>query len=88
MIIGSGFNKKNQRFLQEVAALSGKDIEQKILVKKINEMLALDRTEIKNMLEYLDDLGYLKIRTIGGSLLYGHITITRKGLDKAAEDDD
>jgi hypothetical protein len=47
--------------------------------------MELYRTEIKNILEYLDELGYLKIKTIGGPLLYGHVSITQEGLEKAAE---
>lgn len=85
MIIGNEFSKKNQRFLETVARLSGNDIVKKIPVKEINEAMELDRTEIKNILEYLDELEYLEIKTIGGPWLYGHVTITQKGLDKASE---
>lgn len=85
MIIGSGFSEKNQRFLEEVARLSDRDTQKKISVKKINKAMELDRTEIKNILEYLEELGYLKIKTIGGPWLYGHVTITTEGLKKASE---
>lgn len=44
--------------------------------------MELDRTEIKNILEYLEELGYLELKTIGGPWLYGHVTITGKGLEK------
>lgn len=85
MIIGSRFSEKNQQFLEEVARLSDQNTQKKIPVKKINKAMELDRTEIKNTLEYLEELGYLEIKTIGGPWLYGHITITTEGLKKAAE---
>jgi Mn-dependent DtxR family transcriptional regulator len=85
MIIGGGFSEKNQRFLETVAELSGHDLKKRIAVKQINNAMELGRTEIKNILEYLDELGYLKIKTIGGPLLYGHVPITQEGLEKAAE---
>jgi len=85
MIIGGGFSEKNKRFLETVAELSGRNVKKRIAVKQINNAMELDRTEIKNILEYLDELGYLKIKTIGGPLLYGHVSITQEGLEKAAE---
>jgi len=85
MIIGGGFSEKNKSFLETVAELSGRDVKKRIAVKQINNAMELDRTEIKNILEYLDELGYLKIKTIGGPLLYGHVSITQEGLEKAAE---
>lgn len=87
MIIGSGFSEKNQHFLEVVAHLSGRDTRKNIPVKKINETMALDRTEIKNILEYMQELGYIEIKTIGGPWLYGHVTITPKGLKKASGDE-
>ncbi len=48
----------------------------------------MDRTEIKNTLEYLEELGYLELKTIGGPWLYGHVSITKKGLKKASEPND
>lgn len=68
-----------------MARLSEYDTDRSIAVKTINESLEMDRTEIKNILEYLDDLGYLQIETIGGPLLYGHVSITAEGLKKASE---
>lgn len=82
MIIGSEFSKKNQQYLREICRLSKGNTDYKIPVKKINDKLGLDRTEIKNILEYLQELGYVEIATIGGPLLYGHVTATEKGLKK------
>lgn len=85
MIIGSEFSKKNQQYLLEVCRLSGGNTEYKIPVQDINENLGLDRTELKNILEYLRELGYIEIATIGGPLLYGHVTATEEGLQKCKE---
>lgn len=85
MIIGSEFSEKYHQFLQEIGDLSDEDTSQRIPVQEINTNLNLDRTEIKNVLEYLQDLGYISIKTIGGPLLYGHITITESGLEKYRE---
>jgi Mn-dependent DtxR family transcriptional regulator len=88
MNIGSSYSEKNHRFLQQVATLSDNDTQRKISVKKINDIVEMDRTEIKNTLEYLEQLGYIKLKTIGGPWLYGHVSITKKGLQKASESRD
>lgn len=85
MIIGSEFSKKYHQFLKEVGSRSNHDTSERISVQEINAALNLDRTEIKNVLEYLQELGYINIETIGGPLLYGHITITESGLEKYQE---
>ncbi len=85
MIIGSEFSEKYQEVLKEIGRLSQDDPSHQISVKKLNGNLNLDRTEIKNVLEYLEELGYIDIKTIGGPLLYGHITITKSGLAKYDE---
>jgi len=82
MIIGSEFSEKYQEFLKEIGRLSKGDPSHQISVKEINTNLSFDRTEIKNVLEYLQELGYIDIKTIGGPLLYGHISITKSGLEK------
>ncbi|MEL7834324.1 hypothetical protein [Fodinibius sp. Rm-B-1B1-1] len=82
MIIGNDFSKKYEALLKQVGALSEEDISHHISVKKLCEVTQLDRTEIKNVIEYLDELNFIDIQTIGGPLLYGHITITEEGLEK------
>ncbi|WP_441000230.1 hypothetical protein [Fodinibius sp. SL11] len=82
MIIGSEFSNKYQQFLKEVVSLSKKEMSQKIAVQKVNDNLKWDRTEIKHVLEYMQELGLIKIETIGGPLLYGHITVTKSGFKK------
>lgn len=85
MLIGSEFSHSNRRLLQAIARLSGDEAGTRIPVKSVNEMVGMDRTEIKNRLEYLEERGLIRIKTIGGPLLYGHITITAEGLRKAGE---
>lgn len=85
MKIGSEFSKKNQQYLCEICRLSKGNTDYKIPVKELNENLELDRTELKNILEYLQELDYIEIVTIGGPLLYGHIAVTQKGLKKCKE---
>lgn len=80
MIIGGDFSKKNRKLLKEIGSLSNDDTDHKIPVQEINKEIKLDRTEIKNLLEYFEELGYITIATIGGPLLYGHIKITDEGL--------
>lgn len=85
MIIGSEFSKKNQHYLKVICSLSKGDTEYQIPVQEINKSLQLDRTQLKNILEYLQELGYIEIVTIGGPLLYGHVTATKEGLDKCID---
>lgn len=85
MIIGDEFSKKYKRLLKEIGDLSKNDTTRRIPVQKINSRLKLDRTEIKNVLEYLAELNYINIETIGGPLLYGHITITDQGIEKYSQ---
>jgi Mn-dependent DtxR family transcriptional regulator len=82
MIIGSKFSRKYHKLLIKIGELSGEKTNKEISVKHLNKDLNMDRTEIKNALEYLEELGYIHIKTIGGPLLYGHITITEAGLQK------
>ncbi|MDX1637901.1 MAG: hypothetical protein R3281_08035 [Balneolaceae bacterium] len=85
MIIGSEFSDKCKTLLRQIALISDGEPGEKLSVQRINKEMKLDRTEIKNLLEYLQDLGYIEIVTIGGPLLYGHIKITEEGLKKYAE---
>lgn len=83
MLIGGDFNYKAKELLSGIAALSGGDVQQKISVEEMVEELNFDRTEIKNLLGYLESKEYIKVATIGGPFLYGHVHITEKGLLKA-----
>lgn len=85
MIIGSEFSEKNQQYLNLIYNLSEGNPQKKIAVSDIKKELDLDRSELKQVLEYLDALQLISIATIGGPFLYGHITITEKGIQKATE---
>lgn len=88
MIIGSEFSDKSKQLLKHIGYLSEGNTDQKLSVKEVNKELEFDRTEIKNFLEYLQELDCIEIITIGGPLLYGHIQITEKGLKKCNATDD
>lgn len=85
MLIGSEFSPSNRRLLKAIARLSEDKAGTRIPVKSVNETVGMDRTEIKNRLEYLEERGLIRIKTIGGPLLYGHVTITAEGVRKAKE---
>ncbi|MGF1669996.1 MAG: hypothetical protein ACFCU6_06085 [Balneolaceae bacterium] len=82
MIIGSNFNKKCDQILIEASKLSGNRVSAKISVKDLNKNFDLDRNEMRNILEYMQNLELIEIETIGGPLLYGHISLTSKGVDR------
>ncbi|MDX1618025.1 MAG: hypothetical protein R3224_04520 [Balneolaceae bacterium] len=82
MIIGSEFNRNSRKLLKEIGRIAGGDRNLKIPVEQVNQELQFDRNTIKNQLEYLEALGYIKIATIGGALLYGHVRITYEGIRK------
>lgn len=84
MIIGSDFSRKHRQYLEVICGLSDGDTDYKVSVQLINEKLQLDRTEL-NILEYLQELGFIDIATIGGPLLYGHNKITEGGWSKCRE---
>jgi len=83
MLIGSDFNHKAKLFLIELAQLAGHEAGKNVEVKAVNKNLGFDRKEIKNILEYLENLKLVEVGTIGGPLLYGHISLTEKGLYKS-----
>jgi len=83
MKIGGESNQKIKKFLIEVERISEGDTEKKIDMNVINKELNYSRSELKNILDYLDKTGCVKPRTIGGKWLYGHVSITVKGLEKA-----
>lgn len=82
MLIGGDFNKKSEQLLVAAGKLSGNKPEEKISVSDVNKILHYDRNEMKNYLEYLNDRNLVILHSIGGPMLYGHISITKKGLAK------
>lgn len=82
MLIGDDFSGKAKTLLRQIAAASNRDTGKKVDVKQLAETLKLDKTEMKNLLKYLENKEHIEIGSIGGPYLYGHITLTRRGLDK------
>lgn len=85
MLIGGDFNGKCELLLLRAAELSSNEPETKVSVEELNKELGFERKEIRNYLEYLNDRGFIKLDSIGGPLLYGHISITKKGAMKVDE---
>lgn len=82
MLLGGDFNTKAKQLLVLLATLSDNNPQEKVPVKDLVDELELDRTELKNLLEYLENKELLTIASIGGPFLYGHIKITEKGIAK------
>ncbi|MDR9417397.1 hypothetical protein [Gracilimonas sp.] len=85
MLIGGDFNKRAKELLSLLAEKSESNPEVKVAVESLVEELELDRTELKNLLEYLEGKGLIEVASIGGPFLYGHVKITEKGIYKAAK---
>lgn len=85
MLIGGDFNKKGKELLKKLFELSEGDTEVQISVEALNAAFKHERKEIRNLLEYLESTACVKINTIGGPFLYGHISITEKGIYKASK---
>jgi len=82
MKIGDNFYHQIERFLVEIARQSKKTESKKIAVEDVNRELNYSREDIKEILGYLEDKGYVIPETIGGKWLYGHVSITNKGKKK------
>ncbi len=82
MLIGNNFNKRCEEILLLAGKLCNYAAGEKVSVVSISEQLELDRTEIRLLFEYLIDLDFIKIESLGGPTLYGHISLTKKGLLK------
>ncbi|MEO1023828.1 MAG: hypothetical protein AAFW89_14890 [Bacteroidota bacterium] len=85
MLIGGDFNKKAKVLLSELSRLSEETVETKIAVSELVQLIQADRNEMRNLLEYLENKDCISVETIGGPYLYGHISITKKGLRKAVK---
>lgn len=82
MLIGESFNKICEKILLLAGDMSELEPGRKISVLRLSEELNLERNEIRNTFEYLIDLKLIKIESIGGPVLYGHISLTGKGIQK------
>lgn len=83
MLIGGDFNNRAKQLLSILSELSDNDTESKIPVEDLVKELGSDRSELKNLLQYLEGRNLITIASIGGPFLYGHIRITDKGIHKA-----
>jgi DNA-binding MarR family transcriptional regulator len=83
MLIGGDFNNRAKQLLSILSELSDNDTESKIPVEELVKELGSDRSELKNLLQYLEGRNLITIASIGGPFLYGHIRITDKGIHKA-----
>lgn len=82
MLIGSDFNRRCEKILMTAARESGFREGEKISVESLAETLNMDRVEIRNLFQYMIDLQFIKAESIGGPALYGHISLTKKGIIK------
>lgn len=82
MLIGSNFNKLCEKILLAAGEQADYSAGKRVSVKKLAELLDLDRTEVRNAFQYIEELDLISVETIGGPLLYGHISLTKKGLLK------
>lgn len=83
MQIGSDFNKKCEKLILETELIAQQNSDTSVSVEELNRNLGFDRNELRSYLEYLSDRKFIELLSIGGPLLYGHIRITEKGLQKA-----
>lgn len=83
MLIGSDFNRRCEKILLAAGREAEFEAGVNIAVEKLAQAVKMDRAEIRNLFEYMIDLGFIEVKSIGGPVLYGHISLTDKGLKKA-----
>jgi Mn-dependent DtxR family transcriptional regulator len=83
MIIGSDFNSKAKEILKMMFEMSEGEEGLRVEVKALCKGLKIDKTEAKNLFEYLESKGCIKIETMGGPYLYGDVSLTKKGVVKS-----
>jgi hypothetical protein len=82
MLIGGDFNNRAKQLLAILSDLCDNDTDTKIPVEDLVKEMGSDRSELKNLLQYLEGRDLITIASIGGPFLYGHIQITEKGIHK------
>lgn len=82
MLIGGDFNNRAKELLAILSDMCGNDTEVRVAVEELVNKLGSDRSELKNLLQYLEGRELISIASIGGPFLYGHIRITEKGVQK------
>lgn len=83
MIIGKDFNTKAKLLLSKIAESGDEERGKPVSVKPICKELKLDKTEAKNLLEYLESKSCLVLHSYGGPYLYDEVYLTKKGLHKS-----
>jgi hypothetical protein len=83
MLIGGDFNDRAKQLLAILSDMCDNDTDVKVPVEELVKELDSDRSELKNLLQYLEGRELISIASIGGPFLYGHIQITDKGIHKA-----
>ena len=83
MIIGGDFNKQARKLLAAIAESSESNPNTKVGVEAVCQQIGIDKTEAKNLLEYLESKSLIRIHTFGGSYLYHEVFITEEGIKKA-----
>lgn len=82
MLIGSDFNRRCETILLAAGEKCGFKAGEKIPVTELSDRLGLDRAEVRQMFQYMVDLKLIRVESIGGPTLYGHISLTKRGLLK------
>ena len=83
MLIGSDFNRRCEKILLAAGREADFEAGINISVEKLARTLNMDRVEIRNLFRYMIDLHFIKEESIGGPVLYGEISLTEKGIEKA-----
>ena len=83
MLIGSDFNRRCEKILLAAGRETEFEAGVNIPVEKLAHTVNMDRVEIRNLFRYMIDLHFIKEESIGGPVLYGHISLTDKGVKKA-----
>ncbi|MEO9885472.1 MAG: hypothetical protein ABJR05_07695 [Balneola sp.] len=83
MIIGNNFNSKAKSILKKMLEYCDGEEGKWVPVKNLCDDLGIDKTEAKNLLEYLESKECISIETMGGPYLYGDVSLTKKGIYKS-----
>lgn len=82
MLIGSDFNRRCETILLAAGDECELKPGEKISVADLADKLGLDRVELRHLFQYMVDLKLIRVESIGGPTLYGHISLTKQGMLK------
>jgi predicted transcriptional regulator of viral defense system len=83
MLIGQNSNNAIYDLLLTITELAGGVIKKRIKVADVHELCKLEEAELKHIMGYLTERGWISADSIGGPLLYDEISLTQDGLEKA-----